>query len=155
MIVVLALATLVAGRAAASEETDVMSVVHQWIDAFNKGGMGLSLCADQITILDDFPPYEWHGPRACLKWLSDHDAFAKSQKITDGFLTLGKARQLYITADHAYFSASATFTFRMAGKKMKQIGSTETLTLQKGSSGWRVTGEAWASTSLAAAATGS
>ena len=48
----LAVAAFVVGQAAASEKTDVMAVVHQWIDATNKGGMKSfeALCTEQTVI---------------------------------------------------------------------------------------------------------
>jgi SnoaL-like domain len=135
-------AIFAAAPAVASDEADVMAVIHQWIEAFNKGSIGLELCAEQISIIDDFPPYEWHGPAACAKWLSDNPALTKANKITAQHVTLGKPQQLYVMGDRAYFSAAANRTFNMAGKAMEQSGSTETITLQKTTSGWRVTGEA-------------
>ena len=61
-------AAFLANKAAASDETDVMSVVHQWIDSFDKGDLKsfVSLCSEPSTILDDFPPYEWQGTGACM-----------------------------------------------------------------------------------------
>jgi ketosteroid isomerase-like protein len=149
IIIALVAGVFAAAQALASDETDVMAVVHQWIEAFNKGGIGLELCTDQISIMDDFPPYEWHGPGACSTWLSDFKALAEADKLTDQHATLGKPQQLYVTGDRAFFSASASLNFKLAGKPMKQRGSTETITLQKTASGWRVTGEAWASPSAA------
>lgn len=147
-----ALAVFFVTSAAASDRTDVMSVVHQWIEAFDKGEMKsfVSLCADQSSILDDFPPYEWQGPGACAKWWSDNDALGKTNEITDGFVTLGKPLELHVTGDHAYVVTRDDFTYKVKGKPMKQAGSIHTFVLQKTNSGWRITGEAWAATALAA-----
>jgi len=65
--------------------------------------------------------------------------------MTVQHVTLGRPQQLYVTGDRAFFSTSASLTFKLAGKPMRQRGSTKTITLQKTASGWRVTGEAWAS----------
>jgi len=139
----LALAALAAGPAAASEKTDVMEVLHQFIDGFNKGGdmnSILATCADQTSIIDDFPPNEWHGAGGCSKWLSDFNVSNKTDEITDGFITLGKPRHIDITADRAYVVAPITFTFKKKGKPMKANGSIWTVALQKGASGWRIIG---------------
>ena len=149
IVIALAAGLLAAVPVGATNETDVMAVVHQWIDAFNKGGIGLELCAEQISIMDDFPPYEWHGPGACSTWLNAFRALTTADKITDQHATLQKPQQLYVTGDRAFFSASASLTFKLAGKLMRQRGSTETITLQKTAVGWRVTGETWASPSPA------
>ena len=52
--IALTASVLVAGPAAATDKTDVMSVVHQWVDSFNKGDMKSmgAACADQASIID-------------------------------------------------------------------------------------------------------
>jgi opacity protein-like surface antigen len=139
------LAALAAGPAAASEKTDVMAVLHQFIDAFNKGDTKslLATCADLTSIIDDLPPHEWHGERACGKWSSDFDAFGKANDITPGVVTLGKPRHVDINAEHAYVVVPASYTFTMKGKPMKQSGSIITVALHKGASGWRMGAWAW------------
>src|SRR6266536_2571595 len=90
VITVAAPATAQAGRA------DVMALVRQFIDGFNKGDVksALAACADQASIIDEFPPYEWHGPGACAKWANDYDADAKKNGVTDGNVTLGTPRHV-------------------------------------------------------------
>src|SRR5689334_19587472 len=79
MFIALAVAILAAEPTTASEKTDVMAVVRQFVDGFNKGDTktALAACADQTSIIDDFPPHEWHGAGACSKWMNDDDAYAK------------------------------------------------------------------------------
>jgi hypothetical protein len=141
----LVLAALVAGPAAGSEKADVMAVLHQFVDAFNKGDIKSvqATCADMTSIIDDLPPHEWHGAGACGKWWSDFDAFGKANEITAGVVILGKPRHLDITAEHAYVVVPAIYTFTMKGKPMKQSGSIITVALHKGASGWRMGAWAW------------
>ncbi len=49
--------------AAASDETDVMVPIHQFVDGFNKGDAktALAACDEQTSIIDEFPPHEWRG----------------------------------------------------------------------------------------------
>jgi hypothetical protein len=65
--IALTIAVLTAGPSVASEETDVMVPVHQFVDGFNKGDTksALAAYAEQTSIVDEFPPYEWHGMGAC------------------------------------------------------------------------------------------
>jgi ketosteroid isomerase-like protein len=144
-------AALMATSAAATDRADVMSVVHQWIDALDKGDMKtfVALCAEQSSILDDFPPYEWLGSNACSKWWGDFEALGKSEDITNGSVTLGTPLQFTVTADHAYLVTRDVFSYNLKGKPMKQTGAIHTIVLRKTDSGWRITGEAWASISLA------
>ena len=129
-----------------SEKADVMGVVNQLLDAFNKGDTKtvLALCVDDMSIIDEFSPHEWHGPGAFSKWFADYDADCKKNGITDGKVTLGKPRHVDVTGDRAYVVAPANYTFNQNGKPQKETGSTETVTLLRTKDGWRITGWAWA-----------
>lgn len=127
-------------------QSAVLAAVHQFVDGFNKGDTKvlLATCADQTSILDEFPPHEWHGAGACAKWASDFDSDAKKNGITDGVVTLGKASHVDITADRAYVVIPANYTFKQKGKPVSEVGSIITLAMQKSPTGWRITGWAWA-----------
>lgn len=144
--IALAVAVLAGGPTAESQEADVMVPVHQFVDGFNQGDTktAAAACADQTSIIDEFPPHEWHGAGACSKWMDDYDADAKKNGITDGIVTLSKPRHIDITADHAYVVIPSNYTFKQKGKPVKETGSMFTFALQKGQAGWRITGWAWA-----------
>ena len=143
--IALTASVLVAGPVAASDKTDVMSVVHQWVDSFNKGDMKSmgAECADRTSIIDDFPPHLWNGAGACSKWSSDFQAFTQTGEITDPTVTVGKPWHIDVTANVAYVVAPTTFSFKRKGKPVKEQGII-TVTLQKGAAVWRMTGWAWA-----------
>jgi ketosteroid isomerase-like protein len=137
---------LTTGRLLASDETEVMGVVNQLVDAFNKGDIKkvLAVSTDDMSIIDDVPPHEWHGPGTCAKWLADYDADAKKNGITNGTVSISKPRHVDITADRAYVVVPAKYIYKKHGDPVKEKGNTWTLTLQKGDSGWHITGWAWA-----------
>jgi hypothetical protein len=143
--IVLAVAILAVGVAAASDNAEVMATVHQFVDGFNKGDVksALATCAEQTSIIDEFPPHEWHGAGACATWAQDYEADAKKNGITDPIVTLGKSRVVDVTADRAYLVFTTDYTYKQNGKPMKETGSTFIFALQKGDSGWRITGWAW------------
>ena len=145
-LIVLAMAFLLAGQILASDNTDVMTTVNQFVDSFNKGDTkaAVATCADQTSIIDEFPPHEWHGTGACSAWMNDYDADAKKNGITDGVVTLSPARHVDVTADHAYVVIPANYAFKQNGKPTKEIGSILTIALAKGDSGWRITAWSWA-----------
>ena len=76
-----------------SAQTAVLASINQFVDGFNKGDTktAAAACADETSIIDEFPPHEWHGSGACAKWLNDFDADAQKNGITDGVVKLGKA----------------------------------------------------------------
>jgi hypothetical protein len=81
---VLALVPLASMSAVASDEVDVMAVVHQWRASFNSGDFktGNSPCADEAVVIDDFAPHVWQGPAACSRWYKDFEAFTAKASIT-------------------------------------------------------------------------
>jgi ketosteroid isomerase-like protein len=140
---VLAVSILIAAPAAADDKTDVMAPVHQFIDGFNKGDVksAVAACADQAAIIDEFPPYTWSG---CSAWAAAFDADAKKNGITPGAVTLGKPRHVDVTGDHAYVVVPSEYDYTQKGKQVKEAGSSLTVALQKGASGWRITAWTWA-----------
>jgi len=145
VLVVLAAVILAAAPNALAQQKDVMAPVHQFVDGFNKGDTksALAACADQTSIIDEFPPHEWHGAGACAKWADDYDANAKKDGITDGMVILGKPRHVDVTGDLAYVVVPANYRFKQKGKPVAEIGSMLTIALQKGPAGWRMTAWTW------------
>jgi ketosteroid isomerase-like protein len=143
--IALAMLALAAGPAAATDKSDVMALIHLWVDSFNKGDAKsmAAACTDEASIIDDFPPHEWHGPGTCAKWLSDFEAMTKAGEVTDSVVTVGKPAHVDVTGDVAYVVAPTTLSFNKQAKPVKETG-TITLALKKGSAGWRITGWAWA-----------
>ncbi len=127
------------------ESAAVMAPVRQFVNGFNAGDTksALAACADAMSIIDEFPPYEWHGAGALSKWISDYDADAKKNGITEGVVTIGEPRHVDITADRAYVVIPADYAFQMKGTLMKESGSMFTFALHKGGAGWRITGWSW------------
>ena len=146
LLMVLMAAALAAGPAFAADKDDVMTQIRQFVDGFNKGDVksALATCAEQTSIIDEFPPYEWHGAGACQTWANDFDAFVKKSGIADAKVTLGKPRHVDVSGDRAYVVVPANYTFRQKGKAVKETKATMTLALHKGAAGWRITGWSWA-----------
>jgi hypothetical protein len=129
-----------------SARSAALATVRQFVNGFNQGDTKtiISTCADQTSILDEFPPYEWHGAGACAKWISDFDADAKKNGITDGVVTLSNPSHVDISADRAYVVIPANYTFKQKGKPVGETGSIITLVMQISQAGWRITGWSWA-----------
>jgi hypothetical protein len=153
ILAILSVASLVAGPVAASDKTDVMAAVHQWIDGFNKGDTksALAACADEGAIIDDIAPHEWHGSGMCSKWMSDYEAWATKNDFTEGNATPGKARHIDVDGSSAYVVLPMTLAFKDHNKPMKETGSLVIMSLSKGASGWRITGWSWAAGTTVAA----
>jgi ketosteroid isomerase-like protein len=143
--VALAFTVLAVKPAAASEKTDVMTTVHQFVEGFNHNNATsvAAACAPDASLIDEFPPHEWHGSGACAKWLSDSGAFNQANGITDMVVTPHKPIHIDITGDRAYVVGRANLSYQMKGTAGKETGSVYTIALVKGTDGWRITGFAW------------
>lgn len=132
-------------KAETPEEKTVMTTLHQFVDGFNLGDSvkAQAVCADAMSIIDEFPPHEWHGSGAGSKWMSDYDADAKKNGISEGVVTLVSSRHIEVTGDRAYVVATADYAYKQNGERVEQIGSTFTFALQKTATGWVITGWAW------------
>jgi len=145
ILLALAAAMLGTGPAMAAEQDDVMKIVRQWVESLNKGDVqtAIAACAPQTAIVDEYPPYEWHGEGVCSKWATELEAYNKSIGLSDGFVTLRKAKRVDVTGDRAYVVVPADYRFKQNGKNGQEIGALFTVALQKGAAGWRITGWAW------------
>ena len=122
VVIALAVSVLTAGSALASDKGDIMAVLKQWISG--EGGT-VATCADDAAVIDDFPPFEWHGPGACSRWQKDNP------------------QQLLISGDRAYAVLPTTMDFTQKGKHVSTT-ATSTLVLHKTAAGWRITAWTWA-----------
>jgi hypothetical protein len=132
--------------AAASEQSAVMTTVHQFVDGFNKGDTpsGLAACASPVSIVDEFPPHEWQGKSACADWAKAYNSNAAANAITDGWVTLHSPWHVEVDGDSAYVVVPATYAYKQHGKAVTEPDSIFTIALRKIGDAWRITGWAWA-----------
>ena len=139
VVLALAVSMLTAGSALASDKDDIMGVLKQWIS----GEAGtVATCAEDGAVIDDIPPFEWHGPGACSRWQKDNDAHLQ-QGISDETFMIGNPQQLIISGDRAYTVLPITYTFTKKGKHVREL-ATGTLVLHKTAAGWRIAAWTWA-----------
>jgi ketosteroid isomerase-like protein len=131
-------------QAIASDKTDVLAPVHQFIDGFNKADFesAIAACTDDAFVIDDFPPHEWKGS-GCRKWANDFEALAERERITDARIILGRPRHVDVTDDSAYVVVPVTLSYKLKGKP-KKLPGLFTASLHKLGDSWRIAGWAWA-----------
>ena len=143
LVIALAISLVLVGRVAtASEETEVMVPVQQFIEGFNKGDtkMAEAACAEEALIIDDFPPHVWHG---AANWFKDYAAYVKANGMSEGVVTLDKPKHVDVTGADAYVVAPTSFRFKKQGEVVNVTG-VMTLVLHKGAKGWQITAWSWA-----------
>ena len=126
-------------------QSDVMAVVNRFVDGFNKGDTKalVGACAAQTSIIDEFPPYEWHGTGACRSWANDYNANAKKEGTTDAVVSLTKPTHLDVTGGRAYVVIPSNYSWKQKGKPMKEEGSAFTFALQKMGPAWKIVAWSW------------
>jgi hypothetical protein len=129
--------TASAGSAFAAEKDDVVATVNQYLHI----DKAETLCDSHVSILDEFPPHEWHGPNACVDWEKAYNAFNEKSGIKDTHGELGTPWTVEITGDRAYFVAPLTYTYKQHGKPVKETASFA-VALRRTQAGWRIT--SWA-----------
>jgi hypothetical protein len=127
----------------ASEVTDAMAPVHQFVDGFNIGDFesAVAACTATASVIDDFPPHAWQGP-GCKEWADGFEAVSKQEGITEARIILGKPRHVDVTNDRAYVVVPVRLEYRIKGTP-KKLPSMFTAAIRKEASGWRITGWAW------------
>jgi hypothetical protein len=99
-------------------------------------------CAAHATVVDEFPPYSWRGPDACVRWATAFKAFIAQAKLSAFQTTIAPNPFIDVSGDRAYLVAQVTFTAMMAGKRVPDAG-TWTFVLAKSGTGWKITSLAW------------
>jgi hypothetical protein len=143
MTIICALA-ISAGSAFAADKDDVVAAVHQYLANLDKPE---TMCDSHVSILDEFPPHEWHGPTACADWWKAYNAYNEKSGITDTDGNLGTPLTVDVSEDRAYFVAPFTYTYKQHGKSIKETASFA-VALRRTQAGWRISGWAYSKQSL-------
>src|SRR5471030_329919 len=91
--------------AAATTDADVAAPIHQFVDAFDKGDGATAAAAhwtEDLTIVDEVPPYVWKGPQAFATWAHDLAADDAKGGVNGEKVTLGAVSRTEIEGDNAY-----------------------------------------------------
>ena len=144
MLVALACVAAFSAPATATEQGDALRPVHQFVESMNKGDLGsaVAACGDEMSIIDNVAPYQWHGKGACEKWAGSQEADSTKKGLSDIVFKIGEATRFAIHNDSAYAVLPASYTFKEKGKPGRVEG-TLTAALQKTPTGWHMTGFAF------------
>ncbi len=99
-------------------------------------------CAASATVVDEFAPYAWSGPDACVKWAAAFKAFATQYKMANFKAAVVGTPFTDVSGTHAYMTARMSFHATMAGKPIPEEG-TWTFVLTKAGGSWKITQQDW------------
>jgi hypothetical protein len=134
-------ASLVITQALSSDETEVLSRMHQTIDAANRN-IDTALASNfmpSVVLVDDLAPYVFQGPAAdaILEWTNAHGADSVKNSITDFSMQLLKPRRVEVSGDRAYIVLPAVYSFKQRLRPMQKRG-TITATLERLDKKWLI-----------------
>ena len=145
-IVVAALVLVAPPAAAQMPDPQIVAPIQKFIDSFNKGDVAAAAAAHAATadlvIIDEVPPYVWHGAKAFQAWGADLESDAKKNGITDPKVTLGAVTRIEKSGDQSYVVVPTVYTFKLRGTSMREAAQM-TFVLKKDATGWLIHGWTW------------
>ncbi|HMJ93477.1 MAG TPA: hypothetical protein VK472_05205 [Allosphingosinicella sp.] len=128
---------------------EVVGSINRFVDAVNEGNHGEALkhFSPDATIIEDIPPYRWHGPQAGAQWMVAMGENAARSGMTSIAMQLGDATRVEVDAANAYAVYSAVLTLSGNGLRL-QSGGCLMFTLQRAETGWLINSLAWGGPAL-------
>ena len=143
--VLLALVLCTAPAVVPAAGDDPAAPVRQFIDGFNTGNVDSAFAAyasGPITIVDEFAPHLWAGPKAAHDWADAYDKHAQATGVSDGKVTYSKPTRIVQDAETAYVLLPAVYLYKEHGKPLKEEGQF-TAILNRESGAWKIRGWPW------------
>ena len=122
-----------------STETGPMVAVRQFVEGFNNDDIDLAqaACADETSIIDDFPPHEWTGPGATTTWYRDMARMATGYGMSDWSVMLEEPRHVIVSEQNAYVVVPVAVRRLEDGTPAERTGSLA-VALREPAEGWRI-----------------
>ena len=121
-----------------------MLAVHRFVEAFDDDDVALmqATCADETSVVDDFPPYQWTGPAATTRWYRDMAAMAGKYGMSDWSVTVAEPRQLMVSDGLAYVVVPVAARWLEGGTPADRTGFF-TAALRELADEWRISAFTW------------
>ena len=142
-----AVAALAGAPAANAADRVVEAPIRTMVLAFNKGDVALAKSthvAEPMILDGPTAPFAWSGPRAFDDWIAALGQSEAKTGKTGGKVALGPVTRASVMGKQAYIVVPSTYTFRQAGRKMRETG-TMTFALVKQSADWKIKAWTWTS----------
>ena len=125
-------------------EIGPMAAARRFVEGFNSDDMVLAqtACADEMTIIDDFPPFEWSGRGAVGAWSGDMARMAAEFRMSARSVTLDEPRMEVVADGRAYLVVPIDVHWSEDGAPAERRGCM-TLALRDFVGWWRITTLAW------------
>jgi ketosteroid isomerase-like protein len=127
-----------------STERDPMAAVRQFVEGFNADDIerAQAACADETSIIDDFPPHEWTGSGATTRWYVEMSRMAAEYGMSAWSVSLNEPRHVMVSDRRAYVVVPIDVRWLEHGTPADRTGSM-TIALREETDGWRISACAW------------
>jgi ketosteroid isomerase-like protein len=143
---ILALVLLAAPAGAQGPNQEIVAPIQKFIDSFNKGdnagAAATHASGPDLVIIDEVPPFAWHGAKAFGEWGAALEAASKQAGLTDQKVTIRTPTRIESSGDAAYVIVPAVYTYKEKGTAMRETAQM-TFVLKKGASGWLIHAWTW------------
>ena len=121
-----------------------MVAVRQFVEGFNNDDTDRmqQACLDETSIIDDFAPHEWTGPRATTRWYLEMARMATGYGMSEWSVTLAEPSDVTVSDRLAYVVVPVGVRWMQHGTATLRTGFM-TMGLREGSEGWRISALAW------------
>jgi hypothetical protein len=136
---------LLTPAALAAGAGDPTAPVHQFIDGFNTGDTKSAFAAyapGAISIIDEFPPHRWIGPKAPQNWAADYEKYSGAAGITESNVKYSDPTRTEIEGKAAYVIVPTVYTYKEHGQPMTEEGQM-TFALHDRGAGWKISAWTW------------
>lgn len=132
--------------AARAADSAVEAPIRTFLDSFNRGDIAAAAAthaSGPVTIVDEFAPYHWQGPRAFQDWAAALDKETKDGGVTEQKLVArGPISREQVQGESAYAILPVSYTFKSQGRAMREDAQM-TFVLTKQTDGWKIAGWTW------------
>ena len=122
----------------------VLAAIRAFVDAVNRGDQPAALArlAHDVTIIEDLPPYRWHGPEAGAEWMLAMWHNGQRTGLTQVEMALGADLRVEVDRDHAYVVLPGFLSLSGNGQSVSADGRL-TFALRKDGQDWLIAAFAW------------
>ena len=142
---VLLASLVVSSTVLAATTVELTAPIHQFIDGFNTGDVKsayASYAAGDITIIDEFAPHRWTGPKAPQEWAAEYDKHARATGVSDGLVKYGDPTRTEVEGNAAYVIIPTVYLYKEHGRPTAEEGQM-TFVLSKIDGAWKIKSWTW------------
>ena len=109
-------------------------------------GLREAFAADEVVIVENFPPFLFTGSSAFDRWRDGFRAHAERNGLSELQWRFGEPQDFARDGDRAFFTLPTTWSGRAHGRPFSEHGGWA-FVLEEADRRWRIRGYAWAVTS--------